>query len=356
MVTNARVVALLSSLALFGLAHAQPSVSETFVVHLDEGGSLTDTYIVAPTATVIPAINDAGDLCASLPGATSVESFDGVANQWDLFACTGTCPSLACFTVVAGEAYRVTLGGPGKWFFNGVDPAVALTLSDPNGHAVALPWRTTLLTASDVRDSINTISPNSVLAVSAYITQSDALQTYAGISGANDFALRPGHGIQIVTNTSVNWTPPVASPTSRSYRIAGTGDATDFDWEIFDGLTSLCSATAVNFTVSANPATMAMELAQSMGGVPACATAGVTATAIGDTLQIALPAGASPRLEVDTPSGGGSPCTVTSSGCTINPTITLIETMPIPDLPPLGVMLMIAAMAAAGFWMIRRGL
>ncbi len=62
-------------------------------------------------------------------------------------------------------------------------------------------------TASDLRDLINDQSPgttNAVISISRFVKATDLLQTYAGVSMANNFDLIPGEGYRVQVNDKID--------------------------------------------------------------------------------------------------------------------------------------------------------
>jgi hypothetical protein len=116
---------------------------------------------------------------------------------------TGLAVGLAVL-LVAGGLFASNMG----FKLNYLMDAPTNNLSKTGQNNLALPFnqQTSLVTASDLRDDINTTAgnPTAVTAISRFIRTDDGFVTYTGASDATNFTLTPGESYRIQLNTTVS--------------------------------------------------------------------------------------------------------------------------------------------------------
>jgi hypothetical protein len=116
---------------------------------------------------------------------------------------TGLAVGLAVL-LVAGGLFASNMG----FKLNYLMDAPANNLSKTGTNALALPYnqQTSLVTASDLRDDINTTAgnPTAVVSISRFIRTDDGLVIYTGASDATNFTLSAGEGYRVQLNTTIS--------------------------------------------------------------------------------------------------------------------------------------------------------
>lgn len=153
------------------------------------------------------------DIIASGATGVSVSRFNPVTDALNTYA--GISPA-DDFPLAPAVGYRVKVSGGSAYIIVGShDPGLVVNLNGPgtNGSAsgtqlYAYPYHSTANAASALRGEILAQSGGGVsVSVSRFLPATDSLQTYAGISPADDFALTPGTAYVIKTSADIAYVP-----------------------------------------------------------------------------------------------------------------------------------------------------
>jgi len=177
----------------------------------------TGMHVISlPRDIVRPRITNAKELVQALePDALEpvfAARYLPTTDDWNVWAKDAAAPPFA-IDPFEGLAYLVFVAdGPGQFVLDGFDCSSDVFLDAPgsNGSAtgmnvISLPFSSGFGNASDLLDDINAIGPVAT-SVSRFLTASEALQTYTGVTGA-DFAITPGEGYFVRVTTSTNYKP-----------------------------------------------------------------------------------------------------------------------------------------------------
>jgi hypothetical protein len=117
---------------------------------------------------------------------------------------TGLAVGLAVL-LVAGGLFASNMG----FKLNYLMDAPTNNSSKSGTNSLALPYnqQTSLVTASDLRDDINTTAgnPTGVVSITKFIRTNDGLVTYTGASEATNFTLTAGEGYRVQLNTTISF-------------------------------------------------------------------------------------------------------------------------------------------------------
>lgn len=182
-----------------------------------QNGSASGTQDVALPFNQQTSIVNASDLRADIlvAGATgvSISRFNSTTDALNTYAGISVAND---FALTPAEAYRVKVSAGANYIIVGShDPGLVVNLNGPgtNGSAsgtqlYAYPYHSTANAASALRQEIIDQSGGGVtVSISRFNPTTDALNTYAGLSVANDFALTPGEGYVIKTSGDIAYVP-----------------------------------------------------------------------------------------------------------------------------------------------------
>jgi hypothetical protein len=182
---------------------------------LGPGSSASGTNTLGLPFNKMTGLDDAKDLLDDINNtatpanlAANVQRFDRNTDGLVVYdGVTGTA-----FTLTDGHAVFVKMNGNAQYIVVGShNPGLALDLVGPGGSASgtnlsAIPYHGTAGDAKDLLDEVNGISPASVANVQKFLTGTDGLLVYDGVTGTA-FNWVSGEGVFFKMNSNVNWMP-----------------------------------------------------------------------------------------------------------------------------------------------------
>lgn len=208
------ILGLVAVLVAGGLFASNMGFKLNYTLNGPSGGSSGTTALALPYNQQTNLI-DAEDLIDDInagAGSSVVASVSRYLNATDGLE-TYTGLTGVNFSLAPGEGYLLKTTADTNYIVVGShDPALSVSLSGPAGGSSgttlwSFPYHSTAGNAEDLIGEINTAVGSPVVAsVSRYLSATDGLETYTGLTGTN-FALAPGEGYYVKVNSSASWVP-----------------------------------------------------------------------------------------------------------------------------------------------------